>query len=523
MSRNSPIGQLGMKPMRRPGGDDPTHSQPITQPSRWPAQHFSDAHAQQQGLGQNYIFPHGQAEADPGPPFGQAPAQPFPFNRPPAPDAVQGYGQQASGQPPTFGREPNYGYPGEQPQPPFNNFAPAQQQAGAQPPWSQQPDAGGFDLGNYMPAPGQAGAHGYAQPEAQGYQQQDPALFGSPQHGYAENDGDYDEPLPEEEPPRSRRGLMIVAALVGAIGLGGGMAYTYKTFFGARAGPAPVIKDTQGPTKSRPEVADGRGFAHTDKKLLNRLGDDANPPAAPVTPAAAEPQDEDASSPRRVRTIPIVPPGSSPPVVAAPPGVSITPPVQAAGPPPMISVPGVTLENMAPRSAPPGRVQMPPQGPPPSAARIEMPQQAAPPKAPSQPPVRVVSAANPPPPASAAPEAAPPAKKAPVAKAPPKAPAAPAPKKEAGVTTGTSSSGGYVAVLSSQKSRMDALKVFADMQQKYGDVLSSKTPDVQEANLGDKGVWYRAVVGPPGSREAAVNLCGQLKTAGYTGCWVTAY
>jgi hypothetical protein len=179
----------------------------------------------------------------------------------------------------------------------------------------------------------------------------------------------------------------------------------------------------------------------------------------------------------------------------------------------MVMVPGVTLENMGPRQMAP-RAQMPGQGAPPSAARIDVPQQGAPPARAAQPPVRVASAANTPPPMAA--ELAPPVKKAPVIKQKPAASLA---------TTGASPSGasGYVAVLSSQKTRMDALKVFADIQQKYGDVLASKTPDVQEANLGDKGVWYRAVVGPPGSRDAASGLCSQLKTAGYAGCWVTAY
>ena len=37
---------------------------------------------------------------------------------------------------------------------------------------------------------------------------------------------------------------------------------------------------------------------------------------------------------------------------------------------------------------------------------------------------------------------------------------------------------GFVTVLSSQKSRMDALKIFANMQEKYGEVLASHTPDV---------------------------------------------
>src|SRR5205085_10585372 len=52
----------------------------------------------------------------------------------------------------------------------------------------------------------------------------------------------------------------------------------------------------------------------------------------------------------------------------------------------------------------------------------------------------------------------------------------------ASVATSASTSGGYVAVLASvpksASSRMDALKRFADMQQKYGEVLAGKTPDV---------------------------------------------
>jgi hypothetical protein len=82
---------------------------------------------------------------------------------------------------------------------------------------------------------------------------------------------------------------------------------------------------------------------------------------------------------------------------------------------------------------------------------------------------------------------------------------------------------GFVAVLASQKSRMDALKVFADLQQRYGDVLSNKPADVREVNLGERGVFYRAVVGPPGSREAAAQVCTQLRAAGFSGCWVTAH
>ena len=192
--------------------------------------------------------------------------------------------------PPQPGTDPNFGYEqqhGEQ-QPPNFGFPPGAhhptQPGAAGPDWGQQTDPR-FDLGNYMATPGQ---QGYAPSDAGQFPgQPDPPPFAAPQ-GYGETDAEYDETLleDEEEPRRGRRGLMIVAALVGAIGLGGGMAYGYKTLFPSRTGPAPLIKDTQGPIKSKPEVADGKGFAHTDKKLLNRLGDDAGAPAAP----AAQPE-----------------------------------------------------------------------------------------------------------------------------------------------------------------------------------------------------------------------------------------
>jgi hypothetical protein len=72
---------------------------------------------------------------------------------------------------------------------------------------------------------------------------------------------------------------------------------------------------------------------------------------------------------------------------------------------------------------------------------------------------------------------------------------------------------------------MDALKTFADLQQKYGGVLDNKIPDVREADLSSRGLGtvYRVMVGPPGSREAANGICGQLKSAGFNGCWVTAH
>ena len=50
--------------------------------------------------------------------------------------------------------------------------------------------------------------------------------------------------------------MMIAAALVGAIGLGGAMAYTYKTLVAPGGGRAPVVKAADfGPNKVKPAVA----------------------------------------------------------------------------------------------------------------------------------------------------------------------------------------------------------------------------------------------------------------------------
>jgi len=45
-------------------------------------------------------------------------------------------------------------------------------------------------------------------------------------------------------------------------------------------------------------------------------------------------------------------------------------------------------------------------------------------------------------------------------------------------------------------------------------VLGSRAPVIKKADLGEKGIYYRAMVGPFGSTEEASQFCGSLKTAG---------
>jgi hypothetical protein len=436
---NGPFGPAGTRPpARRHPGDDPFAAPPGAQSNgHWPPPQYPDpARVGQQG----YHFP-------------------------PEPDSNYGYNQQ---------------------QPAFQGNA--QHDPYAQQQWGQDPRA--YDLGNYAPA------------GAQPYPPMDPPPFhqGAGHDAYAQQgydgEAEYDEEFDDEDEPRSgRRWMFIVAALVGAIGVGGALAYTYKSFV-AHGGRVPLVK-AEPNVKIRP---DNRTAPAGDKRLQGRLGEDSAPPPS-QTAAATDTQDDrsgndESGGPRRVRTIPITPGGGPPP------GVQVSPPTTAQGPP---AVPGIMLENMGPRPQPPSR---PAQQPPPQRVTIGQPPPPAPPPAaraeePPAPPVKrvpPVQVAKAPPPPKHAPAAAPPATR----------PAA-------------NSGSGYVAVLSSQKTRMDALKAFADLQQKYSDALSGRVPDVQEADLGEKGVWYRVVVGPPGSREAANGVCSQLKTAGYGSCWVNAY
>lgn len=111
--------------------------------------------------------------------------------------------------------------------------------------------------------------------------------------------------------------------------------------------------------------------------------------------------------------------------------------------------------------------------------------------------------------------------------APPPSSALPAPKKKPAVPQafpGVAPTGlGYVAVLSSKRSQVDAISVLADLKQRYGEVLNALTLTVVAADLGDKGTWYRVVAGPPASRELAGDVCRQLDAAGLKGCFTSRY
>jgi hypothetical protein len=468
--------------------------------------------------------------------------------QPPRAPAQQVYQPQAAYQQPGYPPQPAYAHPGHQ-----GYDLPEQAQPAAH--WStQQPEPRGLDLGGYTPH-GQQPPQGYRQSEPQHEQEpsfgewggQPQAHYGQEAQGQHPDDmgfaqpagGELDASYGEEEaaegyepeaPSRFRSPVMIAAALAGAIFIGGGMAYGYKKFASPQSGEPPVVRSASEPSKIKPADAGGKQFAHADSKIMGRLGDGS---AAPAAAAAGTAGEMDANGTRKVSTLIVGRDGS----IQAPAADS------AAAP----AVPGMTVIDAGVPVAPPRAQQV-------AAASVsDAPAAAAPVPVvpqkiavtPPQKPVTIAKAA----PAPAAtgsidPDSAGVADAAPAAAPPPApkkskkvaavsndafSPAGGAPAAAAAPAPVTSSGGGngFVAVLASlprsDNSRMDALKRFADMQQKYSSVLSGKTPDVAEANLGAKGTYHRLVVGPPSSREQANAVCSQLKSQGYTDCWVTSY
>jgi sporulation related protein len=74
--------------------------------------------------------------------------------------------------------------------------------------------------------------------------------------------------------------------------------------------------------------------------------------------------------------------------------------------------------------------------------------------------------------------------------------------------------GGYVVQVSAQRSKADAEASFRSLQDKFPIQLGGRTAIVQRADLGAKGIYYRAMVGPFASAGDAGQFCGRFKAAG---------
>jgi hypothetical protein len=115
-------------------------------------------------------------------------------------------------------------------------------------------------------------------------------------------------------------------------------------------------------------------------------------------------------------------------------------------------------------------------------------------------------------PLSLSPNAALPPVSAPVRTASAPATHAPAPA--------ASATGQYAVQLSSQRSEAEAQAAFHALQTKYPTQLGGRQPIIRRADLGSKGIYYRALVGPFADSGDASALCQSLKAAGGPNCFI---
>jgi hypothetical protein len=340
----------------------------------------------------------------------------------------------------------------------------------------------------------------------------------------ADRQSDDAEDYDDETPARPRRsGAVVVLAMVGLVMIGAGGAFAYRSMFGgAILAPTlpPVIKANDAPNKIVPNRNDGQAAAS------NPSG--AATPGAPEKlvsreeqPVAIQPPN---APPRVVSTIPVPPaPGAAPvgsPAAGAPslPAVPAQPsaPPRAAGPaqPPAAPLAGPgepkKVHTVTIRSDQVGNAAAPAPAPaaaPPPAARpkaTEAPARAAAPKAGGNAPLAIVPVAQG---ATPAPAAEPPPRSRVARTEAPSAPVATAP-------AAAPASGGYTVQVTSQRSEAEAQTEFKTLQAKFPSQLGNKQPLIHRADLGDKGTFYRALVGPFASSEAAAAMCSNLKAAG---------
>jgi cell division protein FtsN len=111
-----------------------------------------------------------------------------------------------------------------------------------------------------------------------------------------------------------------------------------------------------------------------------------------------------------------------------------------------------------------------------------------------------------------------PPRQLPGAAAAPKAVSAPSPA--AASLTKPATKGTYVLQIGAYKSQEDADTAWKTYKAKHAALLSGYGPDVQKADLGDKGIWYRLRVAGFSDQSVASALCDRLKADGGSVCFL---
>jgi len=272
----------------------------------------------------------------------------------------------------------------------------------------------------------------------------------------------------------SGRGMFMVIAAAIILAGAGATAFFYFDISAdgdSASGPVPLILPPAGEVKSRPENPGGMAIPDRDKLVYGRIDGTANspkleqllpPPETPLEPPAdaptenvVEPADEtDVAKVLEPETKPVAPPPAPEPVPAPAPAIATSEAISLAPPPP---APSATDEKPV---APPAPEPVPAPAPEP-ALKAEI--------KPTQPEV-------------------------------------PAPS--------TSSASGFMVQLSALKTQDAAKAEWNRVIKQNGDILSGLSMNVQRADLGAKGVFWRLRAAYLPDRKSAEDICSKLAARG---------
>ena len=276
----------------------------------------------------------------------------------------------------------------------------------------------------------------------------------------------------EEDVEGSRLPLLIVLALLVLAMFAGVVWLAYTQGVARGRGETPVLTAANGPERVAPQDGGGN-VPYQGFKIYEQP---APPDDSAEAPAAA---------------------------AAKPAPVAVTP----APPPPVVRAEAPPTPKPAPAKIEPAPVKHAPaktETPPKSVAALI--QQA------NSEPVKPAPAPKAPPPAAKPAPAPAQATGAPRSLTPPQQVAANAPAKLA--APAAAASGSYMLQIGAFKSQAEAAAAWKTYQGKHAALLSGYSDNVQQADLGEKGTWYRLRIGGFADKEVATALCDRLKADG---------
>lgn len=324
----------------------------------------------------------------------------------------------------------------------------------------------------------------------------------------------------DDEPPRRSRLLPLVIAFFALAAFAGIVWYAYEWGVGdVEPEHLPVVQAPSGAIKEKPAEPGGLEVPYTDSAVLNR-GSGAEqasriesllpPPEEPVevpAPPAAEPE----PAPQAATPEAAAPGTAAPDTAASETGVSET--AEPAAP---AGVDAPATGAAAPEAGEPQ---------PAAAPEARMPEAQAPasdvPSLPELP--RAESAADAPAaeqPAAGTPKplVEAPAEETVTAREAPEQPAAGTPEAEpapqAAQAPAEVAPGSWMIQLAALRQEPAARQEWQRIQGRHRELLGSMSLQLERADLGERGVYYRVQTGPLPNRATAVDLCAQLKSAG---------